>query len=267
KLLTEMADYRPQRSPTWSSDGKLIAFDAWRSAQGEKSNDSKIIVVNADRGEPKILGDGALPSFSPRAKRIVFSRFKPNSGVWVMSSEGPETELVQLDAEGWGAVWSPDGRQIAYTVPEGKAANLFVFDLVQGQRIALFEEGKVPYRSFFWYFSWSPDSRRIAFKGQRSGGDKQEIGIVDARGAKHGLVTRFEGKNIWNLSWSTDSNRIFFAQPVAKLGNRNQLFSMDADTRGEPELLAGQDSERGNSAAAFSPDGKELLIISRKPPR
>jgi TolB protein len=265
KLLTEMADYRPQRSPTWSSDGKLIAFDAWRSARGEKSNDSKIIVVGADGGEPKILGDGALPSFSPRAKRIVFSRFKPNPGVWVMSSDGQETELVELDAEGWGAVWSPDGRQIAYTAPEGKPANLFVFDLVEGQRITLFEGGKSPYKSFGWYLSWSPDSRRIVFKGQRNGSDKQEIGIVDARGAKHGLVTRFEGKNIWNVSWGSDSNRIFFAQPVAKLGNRNQIFWMDADTLEEPARLAGQDSERGNSAAVFSPDGKRLLMISRKP--
>src|SRR4051794_30611483 len=47
KLLSEIEDYRPQRSPTWSSDGKRIAFDAWRSARGEKSNNSKIIVVNA----------------------------------------------------------------------------------------------------------------------------------------------------------------------------------------------------------------------------
>jgi len=265
KLLTEIADYRPQRSPTWSSDGKLIAFDAWRSARGEKSNDSQIIVMSADGGKPKILGDGALPSFSPRAKRIVFSRFKPNPGVWVMSSEGPEAELVQLDPEGWAAVWSPDGRQIAYTVPEGKPANLFVFDLVEGRKIALFEEGKVPYKSFGWYFSWSPDSRRIAFKGKRNGSDQQEIGIVDARGAAHGLVTRYETKIIWNLSWSSDSNRILFAQPVVKLNNRNQIWWMNADTRDEPVLLAGQDSERGNSAAVISPDGKRLLMISRKP--
>jgi Tol biopolymer transport system component len=266
KLLTQMADYRPQRSPTWSSDGKLIAFDAWRSPRGEKSNDSQIIVVNADTGESRILGDGALPSFSPRAKRIVFSRFKPNPGVWVMSSEGPETELVQLDADGWAAVWSPDGRQIAYTAPEGKPANLFVFDLVEGKRIALFEEGKCPYKSFFWYFSWSPDSRRIAFKGKRIGSDNQEIGIIDVRGASHGLITRYEAKIIWNLSWSDDSNRIFFAQPVEKLNNRNQIWWMNADTHDQPELLAGQDSERGNSAAVISPDGKRLLMISRKPP-
>jgi Tol biopolymer transport system component len=265
KLLTELADYRPQRSQSWSSDGRRIAFDAWRSARGEKSNDSQIIVANADGSEPKILGDGALPSFSPRGKRIVFSRFKPNPGVWVMSSEGPETELVQLDEEGWAAVWSPDGRQIAYTVPDGKPANLYVFDLVEGQRTALFEEGKCPYKTFFWYFSWSPDSRRIAFKGKRIGSDKQEIGIIDARGAKHGLITRYEAKIIWNLSWSSDRNRIFFAQPVAKLNNRNQIWWMNADTHDEPELLAGQNTERGNSAAVFSPDGKRLLMISRKP--
>jgi Tol biopolymer transport system component len=266
KLLVQMRDYRPQGSPTWSSDGKMIAFDAWREGFGETNKDSQIIVVNADGSKPKVLGDGAIPSFSPRGKRIVFSRYAPNYGIWVMSSDGPEKELVQLDDEGWGAVWSPDGKQIVYTVPEGKAANLVLFNLIEGQRTPLFDEGKSPYQSFFWYFSWSPDGRRIAFKGQRPGSDKLEIGIVDARGAKHGLVTRYEGKNIYNIAWSHDSKRIFFMQPVASRGNRNQILWMDADTQDLPQLLGGQDPERGNSAVAFSPDGKQLLMVSRKPP-
>src|SRR5690349_7623954 len=62
KPLVEMSDYRMQGSPTWSQDGKLIAFDAWRPALGEKNTESKIIVVNANGSEPKILGDGAMPS-------------------------------------------------------------------------------------------------------------------------------------------------------------------------------------------------------------
>src|SRR6478752_10432666 len=30
KLLVEKTEYRMQGSPTWSADGKVIAFDAWR---------------------------------------------------------------------------------------------------------------------------------------------------------------------------------------------------------------------------------------------
>jgi TolB protein len=266
KPLVSMTDYRVQGSPTWSQDGKLIAFDAWRPALVEKNTDSKVIVVNADGSDPKILGDGAMPSFSPRHNRIAFSRYEPNYGVWVMSSEGPESELVLLDDQGWSAKWSPDGRQIAYTVPGENAANLVVFDLVEGVRIALFEEGKSPYSSFFWNFSWSPDGRRIAFKGQRIGSEMLEVGIIDARGATHGLVTRHESKNISNVSWSHDSRRILFAEQTPQRNNRVQIFSMDANTNDPPEPLAGQDATRGNNAAAPSPDGKQLLIVSRKPP-
>src|SRR5262245_4036050 len=77
KPLVEMTDYRMQGSPSWSQDGKLIAFDAWRPALGEKNTESKIIVVNADGSDPRILGDGAMPSFSPRHNRICFSRYQP----------------------------------------------------------------------------------------------------------------------------------------------------------------------------------------------
>jgi len=266
KPLVEMTDYRMQGSPTWSRDGKLIAFDAWRPALGEKNTESKIIVVNADGSDPRILGDGAMPSFSPRHNRIAFSRYQPNYGVWVMSVEGPEKELVLLDDEGWSAKWSPDGTKIVYTVFEENASNFAVFDLVEGERLLLFEEGKSPYTSLFWNFAWSPDGRRIAFKGQRKDSDKQELGIVDARGAKHGLIARHESKQINNVAWTHDGKRLFFSQQSAERKNRFQLFVLAADMMDPPELLSGQDANRGNSAAVESPDGKQLLIVSRKPP-
>src|SRR4029078_4811858 len=53
KLLVQMRDYRPQGSPTWSSDGKMIAFDAWREGFGETKKDSHIIIVNSDGSNTK----------------------------------------------------------------------------------------------------------------------------------------------------------------------------------------------------------------------
>src|SRR6267142_2841840 len=249
KLLVDMPDYTAQGSPCWSQDGKLIVFDAWRPKLNETNTDSKIILVNADGTDPKVLGDGAMPSFSPRHNRIAFSRYQPNYGVWVMSVEGPEKELVLLDEEGWSAKWSPDGKRIAYTIAGENAANLVVFDLIEGERIPLFDEGKSPYSSFFWNFAWSPDGRRIAFKGQRIDNEKLEVGIVDPRGAKHGLVSRHESKRIYNVSWTHDSRRILFAQPSPERNNRVQLFLMDADSTDPPEPLPGQDMQRGNNAA------------------
>jgi TolB protein len=266
KLLVEKTEYRMQGSPTWSQDGKLIAFDAWRPALEEKNTDSKIIIVNADGGDLKVLGDGAMPSFSPRHQRIAFSRYHPNNGVWVMSIEGPEKELILLDEKGWGADWSPDGKRIAYALYEDTGSNFAVFDVVEGERTLLFEEGKSPYSNFHWNFAWSPDGRYIAFKGQRVDNEKFELVICDARGAKHGLITRVDGEVTPNIGWSHDSKRVLFSQKTASRANRVQLYAADADNKEPPHLLAGQDPLRANVSAAISPDGSKLLVVSRKLP-
>lgn len=264
KPLLDIADYKMQGSPTWSQDGKLVAFDAWRPRTGETSNDAKIIVVNADGTNAKVLGDGAMPSFSPRHNRIALSRYAPNYGVWVMSSEGPDKELVLLDEEGWGAEWSPDGKQIVYAGTTGNAANLMVFDLVEGTKTSLFE-GDSPYVSVFWNFCWSPDGKQIVFKGQRANG-KLEIAVVDARGAKHGHTVRLEVDVPPNFQWSHDSKSVLFAQRTADRGNRLQLYSLEAASQAPPQLLAGQDPARANASGAISPDGMTMLMVSRKPP-
>jgi len=266
KPLLDIADYKAQGSPTWSQDGKLIAFDASRPRLGETSNDTKIIVVNADGKGAKVLGDGAMPSFSPGHNRIAYCRYAPNYGVWVMSIEGPEKELVLLDETGWCAEWSPDGKQIAYTASTGEAANLMVFDLVEGIKFPLFEEGKSPYNTIYWNFCWSPDGKSIVFKGVRTSNSKPEIAIVDARGAKHGHVVRLEADTPPIFHWTHDSKSILFSQRTADRGNRPQLHLLDAGSKDPPQILAGQDSTRANMPGAFSPDGKQLLIVSRKPP-
>ncbi len=264
--LLDIADYKMQGSPTWSQDGKLIAFDAWRPRLGETNVNSKIIVVSADGTGAKVLGDGAMPSFSPRHNRIAFCRYSPNYGIWVMSVEGPEKELVLLDEEGWCAEWSPDGKQIAYAGSTGNAANFMVFDLVEGVKFSLFEEGATPYSNLYWNFCWSPNGKFIVFKGQRTNGGKNEVAIVDARGAKHAHIVRLELETPPNFHWTHDSKSVLFTQRCPERGNRLQLYLLDAATKDPPQLLAGQDPARANAAGAFSPDGKQLLIVSRKPP-
>jgi Tol biopolymer transport system component len=182
-----------------------------------------------------------------------------------MSVEGPEKELVRLDANYGAGRWSPDGRKIAYTTTRNNGINLFVFDLVEGDEYAIFEEGpgKCPYTSFFRNLSWSPDGTKIAFKGQPRGKQTFEVAVVDARGAQHGLTTRYEAKTLFNVAWNHDGTRILFCQPDAR--GRMQLFALNTKDDSQPELLAGQDTKRANIFGVISPDGKRMLIASRKP--
>jgi TolB protein len=261
--LVDLGDYKVQGAPTWSSDGKFIALETWRPELGEANLNSQIVVVNSDGSEPRFLGDGGMPSFSPGGDRIAFTRYDPFRGVWLMSSEGPAKELVLIAADGWSARWSPDGKQIAYIL-FGDNPNLVVFDLVKGEPTLLFEKEKCPYRSFLWNFAWSPDGGRIAFKGQRASDGRFELGIVDVRGAQHGLVTRHLGET-FNITWGPDSKQILFSQASRARGGRMQLFTLDADTQDPPVLLPGQDPMRRNTLGTLSPDGMKLLMLSLKP--
>src|SRR5207249_1632333 len=117
--------------------------------------------------------------------------------------------------------------------------NLIVADIVEGTREPLFDAANARYRSFYWNFKWSPDGRKIAFKGLRTDG-QIEIAIVDARGAKHGLVTRFVGQVNNAIAYRPDGRRLLIGYRTAGPGTPIQLCELDPDTDDPPERLPGQ---------------------------
>jgi Tol biopolymer transport system component len=258
KPFCRLPEYQIQGSPTWSQDGKLFAFDARRPQLGEQMSDSRIVIVNADGTNPQVLGDGCMPSFSPRTHRIVYSRYTENRGVWVMSLADKTSFLI--DKDGWSGQWSPNGKRIVYT--NLGQPNLIVCDIVEGTREPLFDPATNPYRSFSWSFKWSPDGRKIVFRGDRPNG-QVEIGIVDARGAKHGLESRFVAAVSTNFAFRPDGRRVLFSYKK-DADSQIQLYTLDPDTKDEPERLPGQDPARNNLSGAFSPDGKRLALVCSK---
>lgn len=263
KPLADIPDYRGQGSPEWSRDGKQLAFDAFKPKTGATYVNSELTIVNSDGSQPRILIDGAMPSFSPRGTRIAFSRYSPNQGVWVMSTEGPDKELVQIDENGWGTDWGADGR-IAYTTRGPGGANFVIFNLVEGRRDYLFDEQNTPYRQIYWNFAWSPDAKRIVFKALNKDG-KSEVGIVDARGEKFGLVHRLAEDVGTNFAWSPDGTRILISKSCPERNNLQQLFSLDPNTMDAPQLLTAAPADRSLSTMCFSPDGKKIAVSSRMP--
>ena len=261
-LSEELSEYDPQGSPDWSQDGKLIALDAWRSGRGEGVSDARIIVVEADGENPRDLIDGAMPSFSPRAQRIAFSRYAPNRGVWVMNSAGPEKGLALIDESGWCAVWSPDGRKIAYIKSTGQGANLVIFNVIEGTRHPVFDEIPSPYSQIYWNFAWSPDSKQIVFNASKNG--KKEVAIVDVRGARHGLTTRLRENLRTSFSWRPDGKRILFCNHHPERGS-TQLFLLDPKTEAPAELLLGQNPKWRHVDTSYSPDGTKIAVSIHLP--
>lgn len=262
KLFTDLPDYIHQGSPEWSADGKLVCFDAWKV--GGTFATGRIIVTNADGTNPRILSDGCMPSLSPKGNRIAFCRSGDSNGIWIMSTKGPEVELLEIDSQGWGTSWSPDGR-VAYASQGPGGGNLTVVDITEGTREFLLDEERSPYSQIRWNFAWSPNGKRIVFKGITKEG-KPEVGIVDTRGQKFGLIRRPAYSDAHDsFTWSADGSRVIVSKPCAEQENRQQLYSFNPD-RDEPmQLMVNQDPKLSSITAAASPDGKKLVISSSKP--
>jgi len=240
-----------------------LCFDVWK--MGGSVSTGQVAIVNADGTNPRTLSDGLMPSFSPGGKRIAFSRAGQNRGIWIMSIEGPETELVQIDPEGWGTSWGSDGR-IAYTSFGAGGGNITIVNVVEGTRDVVFDEAKSPYQQIYWNFAWSPDCKRIAFKGVTADG-KKELGIVDSRGEKFGLIRRPDLENVHeSMCWTRDGSRVVVTRPCADRENRPQVYTWNPDDKDAPlELLPKQDPQRPVITVAPAPDGKKLAMSCLMP--
>ncbi|MCH7726359.1 MAG: PD40 domain-containing protein [Planctomycetes bacterium] len=262
--LIEKTEFDGQGTPVWSPDGKQIGFDAWRASAGKDYGDAHVFVVNIDGSGLKDLGDGAMPSFSADVKRIAFSRYSPNRGVWIMNADGTNKELI--DRSGWSARWSPDGKSIAYTKHVNGGPHFVIYDVkTKKQRATIATAADLGYRTIYWSFCWSPDSKRLCFKGGRAN-NKYDVAIVNIDGGERALKVLYTGKTGNGFSWHPAKKQILF-DTVDPMRKRAQLFTVSTDVKGPPNAVPGQPAHRINTGGAWSPDGKRIVFTSRIRPK
>jgi tricorn protease len=106
-----------ERDPTWSPDGKWIAYFS------DESGEYALHISNQNGlGETRKIGLGDPPSFfysprwSPDSKKIAYTDKRLN--VWYLDVDKQKPQLIDTDLYDGAAllpVWSPDGKWIAYT--------------------------------------------------------------------------------------------------------------------------------------------------------
>jgi Tol biopolymer transport system component len=172
-------------SPTWSPDGKYIAFVSDREAILLDANrglwTNNIYVMEADGSNPRRLTNdnttntyGGL-SWSPDGQKLALSLssltqyggFFPK-GIYLMDLGNLNLTRLTYDTSTiqGNPKWSPDGTRIMYLVLGDKLSNIFVMNADGTDQEALSNDPSIYDTSP----SWSPDGIHIVFSSRRDGG-------------------------------------------------------------------------------------------------
>ncbi len=110
--------------------------------------------------------------------------------------------------------------------------------------------------------AWSPDGKLIAYMTKAKTSPSFEIEIIDVTSRRTTHVTRNSPPHLGNMSplWSPDGKLIAYTQDNAS-GKDSNIFLYDLSTQASTNLTP-HTGDQTFSAAAFSPDGKTLLITS-----
>jgi Tol biopolymer transport system component len=268
--------------PTWSRDGKRIAFveGEYRLADWALSQDVGIVSINDQIlpvGEPKPFVVGNHEDFpvqwSPDGRWIAWHSHRDphrnapyydepgaTDDIWVRRAEdlrAPEIKVTHdLWETGW-AYWSPDGSELIYTTWDREGApgiyqvRVTKINTSTGQPI---EEHRFPMAKQVVspeIAEWSPSGKEIAIEDAASPTERV-LWIVSADGSHLQKVLSYASETYGGLDWSPDGKTLYFS---VLEGDHMQIFSVDRNGGPAKKISEGSGNYLNPSV---SPDGRWL---------
>lgn len=271
------------RMPSFSPDGKLIAFVGAREREDWEDNtertrfDGDLWVASSTGTNPRRLAtvDGRLrgPVWSPDGRYIAAHHEPGNSNfsqaIWVFplsddaSSAGEPTKIA-LPRESWEMVsgWTPDGELGVFIDSEMHEA-IYTVPASGGKAVQVMAEGDEPY-----YPRWSPDGERIYLRGFQPDPSRVLVQYVPAAGGdlvdvpvrlERELVSTIPGGG---LNVSPDGKRIVIAAYQRPYDPEEgvDIWTIPVDGATPTRLTADASFE---GYPCWSPDGEWIAFTDR----
>jgi TolB protein len=241
QLTAEAAD---DAYPTFSPDGKLIAFSSTRAGNWQ------IFTMDLAGRNVTQVSTGPMqaihPSWSPDGTRLVYCSLGGKSNQWELWTTNLVTNEKRMIGYGLFPTWSPsrDSDRIAFQRPRQRGSRwfgLWTLDLVNGEATRA-TEVVVSSNAAILSPTWSPDGNRLAFatvmdpdhnlKPKPQG--RTDVWVVNADGTERQRLTDGTGVNLmpcWN------GERVFF---ISDRGGTECIWSTRVDSAKSLRLADGK---------------------------